>query len=80
MLVDAPKMLKILAKAARNKRTASELFLVSLHFTEELESIKTDFGSEFDIQLKQLITEFADVTQEPQGLPPHRGILIIKSA
>ena len=21
-----------------------------------------------------LITEFGDVTQEPQGLPPHRGI------
>jgi hypothetical protein len=45
MLVDAPKMHKILTKAARNKHTASELFLVSLHFTEELESIKTDFVS-----------------------------------
>ncbi len=52
MLVDAPKTQKILAKAARSKRTESELFLVSLHFTEELESIKTDFGSEFDTQVE----------------------------
>ncbi len=26
------------------------------------------------MQLKELVTEFVDVTQEPQGLPPHRGI------
>ena len=67
-------MQKILDKAARNKHTESELFLVSLQFSEELKSIKTDFGPELDIQLKELVTEFADVTQEPQGLPPHRGI------
>ena len=47
---------------------------MSLLFAEGLESIKKDFGSEMDTQLKELITEFADVTQEPQGLPPHRGI------
>ena len=34
MLVDAPKMHKILSKAVRNKHTESELFLVSLHFAE----------------------------------------------
>jgi hypothetical protein len=56
----------ILAKAARNKYAESELFLVSLHFSEELESIKTDFGPELDKQLKELITEFVDVTQESQ--------------
>jgi hypothetical protein len=56
LLVDSSKMQKILAKAVRNKHTESELFLVSLHFSEELESIKTDFGPEFDIQLKQLVT------------------------
>ena len=33
-----------------------------------------DVGLELDAQLKELVTEFADVTQEPQGLPPHRGI------
>ena len=47
---------------------------MSLHFSEELESIKTDFGPVLDAQLKKIVTEFADVTQEPQGLPPHRGI------
>jgi hypothetical protein len=55
-------MQKILAKSARNKHTNSELFLVSLHFAEELESMKTNVGLELDIQLKQLVTEFAYVT------------------
>ena len=40
-----------------------------------MDIIKSDFGAEFDKQLKQLITEFADVTVEPEGLPPHRGML-----
>ena len=44
LLVDSFKMKKIVVKAARNKHTENELFLVSLHFVEELESIKTDFG------------------------------------
>ena len=55
-------MQKKLAKVARNKHTESELFLVSLHFSEELESTKTDFGSELDTELKKLVTEFVDVT------------------
>jgi hypothetical protein len=50
------------------------LRLVSLQFAEELESIKTDFGPESDTQLKELVSEFVDVSQEPQGLPPHRWI------
>ena len=33
-----------------------------------------DFGPESDTQLKELVAEFADVAQEPQGLPPHMGI------
>ncbi len=74
LLVDSSNMQKILAKAARNKHTKSELFLASLHFAEELESIKTNFGQEFDIQLKELFIEFDDVTHEPHGLPPQRGI------
>ena len=73
-MVDSSKMQKILAKVVGNKHTESEMFLVSLHFAEELESLKTDFGSELKIQLRELVTEFADATQEPQGLPPHRGI------
>jgi len=35
-----------------------------------LESKKIDLGPELDIQLKELVTKFDDVTQEPQGLPP----------
>jgi hypothetical protein len=54
-------MQKILTKAARNKRNECEIFLVSLHFNEELQSIKTDFGPELATQLKELVTEFADV-------------------
>jgi hypothetical protein len=57
LLVDSAKMQKILAKVARNKHTESELFLVSLHFAEELESIKPGFGPEFDTQLKELVTD-----------------------
>jgi hypothetical protein len=66
-LVDSSKIQEILAKSARNKRTESELFLVPLNFAEALESIKTNFGTELDTQLKELVTEFADVTQKPQG-------------
>jgi len=62
LLDDSSKMQKILAKAARNKHAESELFLVSLHFAEELESIKTDIGPESNTQLKELVTEFVDVT------------------
>ena len=43
------KMHQILAKVTRNKRTKIGLFLVSLNFAKELESIKTDFGSKLDI-------------------------------
>ena len=52
-----------------------DAFLISLHFTEELATIKSDSGEHFDQQLKHLITEFPDVTEEPRGLPPHRGHL-----
>jgi hypothetical protein len=51
LFVDSSKMQKIFAKVARNKHTKSELFLVSLHFSKELESIKTDFGPELNTQL-----------------------------
>jgi hypothetical protein len=45
LLVDSSKMQKKLAKTARNKHTESELFLVSLHSSEELESIKNGLWS-----------------------------------
>jgi ssRNA-specific RNase YbeY (16S rRNA maturation enzyme) len=76
LLVDKSKMDKILIKQSRNKKNPADVFLISLQFKEDLEKIKSDFGEQFDKQLKQLIlTEFADVTEEPEGLPPHRGML-----
>jgi len=66
---------KTIVKQTRNKKNPSDIFLISLRFDENLASVNNDFGDQFHQQLKQLITEFADVTEEPQGLPPHRGHL-----
>ena len=65
----------IIVKHARNKKNPSDIFLITFHFDEDLISLKSDFGEQFDQQLKQLITEFADVTEESQELSPHRGHL-----
>ena len=56
-------MQKLSTKATRNKRNECDLFLVSLYFDEELETIQTDFGSEFYTPFKEFITEITDVTQ-----------------
>jgi hypothetical protein len=74
ILVDTSKMDKILVKQSRNKKNPSYVFMISLQFKEDLDTIKSDFGEEFDKQIKKLITEFADVTEEPEGLPPQRGM------
>ncbi len=80
LIVDNDKMnhIYIIAKHARNKIDLEDVFLISLQFVEELTNVKSDFGEQFDQQLKHLIIEFADVTEEPQGLPPHRGHLDYK--
>ena len=65
-------MNQIIAKHARNKKDPVDVFLISLHFGEELATVISDCGEQFDQQLRYLITEFADVTEEPQGLPPHQ--------
>ena len=75
MIVDSDQMDQIIVKLARNKKNPSGVFLISLHFAEDLANMKSDFGEQVDKQLKQLISESADVTDEPQGLPPHRGHL-----
>jgi hypothetical protein len=75
MLVDYDKMNKLIVKQARNKKNTNDVFLISFHFAEHLASVKNDFGEQFDQQLKQLITEFADVTEEPEKLTPHPGHL-----
>ena len=64
-----------MAKQASNKKNLSQVFLISLQFAEELASVKSEFREQIDQQLKQLITEFADITEESQGLPPHWGHL-----
>ena len=66
MIIDFDKIDQIIVKQARNKKNPSVVFLISLHFAEDLASVKSDFGEHFDQQLKQLITEFADITEEPQ--------------
>jgi len=75
LIVDTGKMNQIIAKQARNKKDPMDVFLISLHFDEELATVINDYGEQFDQQLKHLITEFTDVTKEPQRLPPHRGHL-----
>ena len=74
LFADSSKTQTVLTKSTRNKRNECDIFLVSLHFAQELEIIQTDFGSQFDIRLKDLIAVFVYVTQEPQGLLPNRGI------
>jgi hypothetical protein len=66
---------QILAKMAWNKNSPSDAFLTSLHFAEDLATIENDFWEDFNKQLKQLITESADVTEETHGLPPYRETL-----
>jgi hypothetical protein len=68
-------MNQIIVKQTRNKKDPVNVFLISLHFAKELATVKSHFVKLFDQQLKHLITEFADVTGEPRGLPPHRGRL-----
>ena len=75
MIVDSDKMDQIIVKQAINKKNPSDVFLMSLEFAEDLASVKSNFGEQFDQQLKQSIIEFAGVREKPQGLPPHRGHL-----
>ncbi len=48
-------------------------FIYLFILAEDFATIKSDFGDQFDKQLKQLVTDFADVTEELQGFPPLRG-------
>ncbi len=69
-------MNQIISKQARNKKDSVDVFLISLHFAEELATVKHDFGEQFDQQLRLLITEFCGrYGNKPQGLPSHRGYL-----
>ncbi len=37
---------------------------MSFHFAEDLEPVNTDFGPELDTQLRELVIELADATQD----------------
>jgi hypothetical protein len=65
-------MNQIAVVQARNKKYPVDVSIISLHFAKKLATVKREFGEQLDQKLKHLITEFADVTEEPQGLPPHR--------
>jgi hypothetical protein len=53
MIVDSDKMKQIIVKQARNKKNPSDVIIISLHFAEDLASVKRDFGDQFDQQLKK---------------------------
>ena len=44
LIVDTDKMKQIIVKQARNKKDPVDVFLISLHFAEELATVKSDFG------------------------------------
>ena len=58
-------MNQITAKQARKKKDPMDVFITSLHFAKELATVKSNFGEQFDQQLKHLITEFVYNTEEP---------------
>jgi hypothetical protein len=61
IIVDSYKRDKIIVKEVRNKKNPGGVFLISFFFAEDLASVKSYFGEQFDQQLKQFITDFADV-------------------
>ena len=48
MIVDSDKMNQITVKHARNKKNPSDVFVISLHFAEDLPSVKSDCGDQLD--------------------------------
>jgi hypothetical protein len=48
MFLDSYKMNQIIVEHAKNKKNHSDVFLISLHFAEDLASVKSDFGEQFD--------------------------------
>ncbi len=60
MIVDSYKIDQIIVKQARNKKDPSDVFPISLHFAENLTSIKSDFGDQFDQQLGAWLATASD--------------------
>ena len=75
MIVGSDNMDQGIVKQDINKKNPSDVSLISLQFSEISVTIKRHFGEELDKQLNQVIAEFADVKEEPQGLTVRRGHL-----
>lgn len=73
MLIDGDKLAKTFNKANRSKKQTSDFFVISLQLAEQIASITTDFGPEYDEQLRAMVDEYEDITKEFSGLPPDRG-------
>ena len=66
-LLDGDKMEKVMNKASKSKKQTSDFFVVSLQVAEQIASVDTDFGSEYDDEIKSLIEEFEDITHDFKG-------------
>jgi hypothetical protein len=50
MIADYDKMDRIIVKEARNNNNPSDEFLISLYFAENVATIRSGFGEQFDKQ------------------------------
>jgi hypothetical protein len=48
LIVDYDKFDQIIVKQDRNKKNPSDVFLISFYFAEDLATIISDFGEQFD--------------------------------
>ncbi len=51
------------------RKKLTDLCLISLQFAEDLATVKSDFGEQFNQQLKHLKREFADIMGKLKGYP-----------
>ena len=73
MLIEDNKLDKVFRKASRSKKQTTDFFVISLQLAEQIAAIETDFGSEYDEEIRSLVKEYEDITQDFKGLPPDRG-------
>ena len=74
-IIDLDKLEQVVRKASRSKKQTSDFFMLSIQQVEEITKITSDFGEDYDSQLRELVEEFSDVTEDFKGLPPDRGKL-----
>ena len=54
-----------------------DFYFILFKFTRVLATTYSDFGKQFNQQLKELVTEIIDVTVDPNGLPLHKFMLVV---